>query len=112
MLTIRDLNELDRKKFQTFLENNGIQTRLLFAGNITKQPCFSNIVLGKDYKTVGTLPNTDMVMTNSIWMGVYPGLNPADIEYMGQTVRRFIHDHTCYGSFWPNWTFSQDQIDE
>lgn len=92
MLTIKDSTKVDRRKFQVYLENMGIQTRLLFAGNITRQPCFQHLKAGVDYKTMGLLPKTDEVMENGIWMGVYPGIKPHDIEYMGETIKRFVHE--------------------
>jgi CDP-6-deoxy-D-xylo-4-hexulose-3-dehydrase len=92
MLTIKSPDLINRTKFQTYLENAGIQTRLLFAGNIVRQPCFDFLQLGKDYKVVGVLPSTDWVTDNGLWVGVYPGLKPEDIEYMGTTIKRFVRD--------------------
>jgi CDP-6-deoxy-D-xylo-4-hexulose-3-dehydrase len=89
MLTIRD-SSIDRRELQRYLEKNGIQTRLLFAGNIVKQPCFANLRNGIDYKIIGELSNTDKVMKDGIWVGVYPGLNKEHMIYIGSKIKEFI----------------------
>lgn len=72
------------------LEEAKIGTRLLFAGNLTKQPYFK----GVNYRVVGNLDHTDEVMNNTFWLGVHPGLNRGMLEYVADTVaeftRRFI----------------------
>jgi CDP-6-deoxy-D-xylo-4-hexulose-3-dehydrase len=75
-----------REKIVRFFEDNKIQTRMLFAGNITKQPCMK----GVEYKTVGKLKNTDLIMTNLFWLGVYPGLDDGAIDYISQTVKKMF----------------------
>ncbi|MCK9613957.1 MAG: lipopolysaccharide biosynthesis protein RfbH [Candidatus Omnitrophica bacterium] len=64
------------------LEKTNIQTRLLFAGNIIKQPCFLQLKKGYDYKIKGTLKNTDKAMNDGFWVGVYPGITEEKIKYM------------------------------
>jgi len=103
MLTIIDSEKINRRKFQIYLENAGIQTRLLFAGNIINQPCFEDLVLGTDYKVVGDLQNTNKVMADGLWLGVYPGLQPEDMEYIGETIGKF-NEHTNHRRVWINRT--------
>jgi CDP-6-deoxy-D-xylo-4-hexulose-3-dehydrase len=81
MLVCREGSE--RSTLVRQLEASGIQTRMLFAGNITLQPCFSEMRrTGKGYRIVGELANTDMVMNHGFWLGVYPGIEERAIEYI------------------------------
>lgn len=78
---------IDRNKVVNFIENNGIQTRMLFAGNIIKHPCFDQMrKLKSGYRVVGKLKNTDRIMNDNFWVGVYPGMNDEMIDYMAETV--------------------------
>ena len=75
LLTVRDSAGFTRDQIVRFLESRGIQTRMLFAGNILRHPCFDEMrKTKKGFRVVGKLTNTDMVMRNSFWVGVYPGL--------------------------------------
>lgn len=68
-------NNIDRNKMVEYLEKNGIQTRMLFAGNIIKHPCFDDMRNNQEgYRVVSDLENTNRIMTNSFWVGVYPGM--------------------------------------
>ena len=78
LITISPGANFSRKDLISFLENNRIATRMLFAGNITKQPYFKSI----KYRKVSNLRNTDLVMNNSFWIGVYPGLQKNQIDYV------------------------------
>ena len=81
MITCKD--GVDRNKVVEYLEDNKIQTRNLFAGNLTKHPCFDDMrKTGEGYRVVGTLENTDKVMNDSFWIGVYPGMTDEKISYM------------------------------
>lgn len=82
IITIRDSNKLSRQKMTEFLEEHYIQTRMLFAGNITKQPAFQ----GVHYRVVGELKNTDKIMYDSFLVGVYPGLDDEKIDYMASKI--------------------------
>lgn len=74
---------VSRSKVIDHLEGCGIQTRLLFAGNLIKQPCFDQMrESGKGYRVVGNLTNTDRIMTHSFWVGVYPGMTEEILGYM------------------------------
>lgn len=76
--------EEDRKeKIVKYLERNGIQTRMLFAGNLTKQPCFDQMrTRGEGYRIVDSLENTDKIMKDSFWVGLYPGMTNEMLDEM------------------------------
>lgn len=74
---------VDRKKVVPYIESQGVQTRMLFAGNLTKHPCFDELrAEGKGYRIVDELENTDRIMRDTFWIGVYPGMTEAMIDYM------------------------------
>lgn len=82
---------VDRNTLVKHLEENGIQTRNLFAGNIIKHPCFNELRNDKTaYRVVGELKNTDRIMNNTFWVGVYPGMTDEKIDYMIQKIREGI----------------------
>lgn len=86
LLTCR--KEIDRTKIVRYIEEHGIQTRMLFAGNLTKHPCFDEMRgSGEGYRIVGALTETDHIMNDTFWLGVYPGLTDEKIDYMAQTVK-------------------------
>lgn len=72
---------------------NKIQTRNLFAGNITRHPCFMDMKEGEDYKIAGDLTVTDKIMNDSFWLGVYPGMGKKALNYMIDTVKEFAVNH-------------------
>ncbi|MDD2404586.1 MAG: cobaltochelatase subunit CobN, partial [Victivallaceae bacterium] len=90
MLTRRDNTPFSRNELAQHLEANRIQTRNLFAGNLTRHPCFESLVEGCDYRIAGTLTNTDKIMNDSLWIGVYPGMSEAKLDYMVKTIKKFI----------------------
>ena len=67
-----------------------IQTRLLFSGNIIKQPCFNEIRDTNTYRVVGKLEISDFVVNNTFWVGVYPGMTDAMIDYMAEIIKEAI----------------------
>lgn len=74
---------VSRNMVVQYLENNGIQTRMLFAGNLIKHPCFDEMrASGEGYRVVGTLENTDRIMNDTFWIGVYPGMTDEMIDFM------------------------------
>ena len=76
-------NGVSREKIVRYLEEHGVQTRMLFAGNLTKHPCFDEMrASGEGYRIVGTLKNTDRIMMDTFWIGVYPGMTDEMIDYM------------------------------
>ena len=78
---------VDRNKVVQYVESKGVQTRMLFAGNLTKHPCFDEMrASGEGYRIVGTLDNTDRIMNDTFWVGVYPGMTDAMIDYMAKVI--------------------------
>ena len=74
---------VDRNHVVRHLEAGGIQTRMLFAGNLIKHPCFDQMRKEKaGYRVIGELENTDIVMERAFWVGVYPGMTEAKLDYM------------------------------
>ena len=86
LVSVKPDSGITRNELTKYLEDNNIQTRLLFSGNIIKHPCFNQIRNTDAYKVVGTLNNTDFVMNNSFWLGVYPGMTDEMIDYMIKTI--------------------------
>ncbi|MDR0777959.1 MAG: lipopolysaccharide biosynthesis protein RfbH [Methanomassiliicoccaceae archaeon] len=80
-----------RNKIVAHLEKHNIQTRNLFAGNIIRHPCFSNLINGKDYRIVGDLKMTDEVMNNSFWVGVYPGMTNEMLDEMVRRIKEAVN---------------------
>ena len=82
---------IDRNSLVKKLENSGIQTRNLFAGNIIKHPCFNEMrESGEGYRVVGELENTEKIMENTFWIGVYPGMTDEKIDYMINKIKEFV----------------------
>ena len=90
LITIRDNVTFKRNELVEYLESKNIQTRNLFAGNIIRHPCFDTLKNGKDYRVVGELKNTDKLMNDSFWIGVYPGMTEEMIKYMIERIRKFL----------------------
>jgi CDP-6-deoxy-D-xylo-4-hexulose-3-dehydrase len=105
-ITVKNNDKFNKADLVKFLEENKIGTRQLFAGNILRQPLFLNNVIPmrignselllsnnlteNDYKM---LPNTEIIMNNTFWVGIWPGLTQEDIEYMVQKISEFIRMH-------------------
>lgn len=82
---------VDRNHLVQELENKGIQTRMLFAGNLTKHPCFDEMRERKQgYRVVGELTNTDRIMRDTFWIGVYPGMTDEMVDYMIKEIRNCL----------------------
>ncbi|MBE9869294.1 lipopolysaccharide biosynthesis protein RfbH [Campylobacter concisus] len=90
MITLSDSANFTRNELVEYLEANKIQTRNLFAGNMTRHPMFDNMVLNKDYRVIGDLKVTDKIMNDSFWIGLYPGMDDKVIDYMVKNVKNFI----------------------
>ena len=86
LLTIRENSKINRNKLVEYLEQNKIGTRLLFGGNLIKQPAYKNT----NYRIFSNLYNTDIIMNNSFWLGVWPGLGEEHYEYILDVVKKFI----------------------
>ena len=79
---------VDRNCLVQYIESKGIQTRMLFAGNLTKHPCFDEMRKeGKGYRIVGGLEETDRIMADTFWVGVYPGMTDEKIDYMAKIIK-------------------------
>ena len=84
---------VDRSKVVRYIEEHGVQTRMLFAGNLIKHPCFDEMRKnGKGYRVVGELVNTDRIMRDSFWVGVYPGMTDEMIDYMADVVLKAVYE--------------------
>lgn len=82
---------VEREKIVPYLENHGIQTRMLFAGNLIKHPCFDQMRKERTgYRVIGDLENTDRIMKDTFWVGVYPGMNDEMIDYMAEIIKEAI----------------------
>ncbi len=78
---------VERNQVVPYIESKGVQTRMLFAGNLTKHPCFDQMrAEGTGYRVVGDLKNTDYIMNNTFWVGVYPGMTDEMIDYMAKVI--------------------------
>jgi CDP-6-deoxy-D-xylo-4-hexulose-3-dehydrase len=85
-ITIRPGSSVDRTALLRHLDDKKIGTRLLFAGNLLKQPAYRNI----EHRVIGDLRNSDLVMTNTFWLGVYPGLTDEMLNYVSEVVHDFV----------------------
>ena len=85
-ITLDPAHPVNREDLLRFLDSRKIGTRLLFAGNITKQPAYKNV----DFRVVGDLKNSDIVMTRSFWVGVYPGLTTPMLDYVIASISDFM----------------------
>ena len=91
LVTLKPNAPFSRVDLIKYIESKNIQTRLLFSGNITKHPCFDEMKrTGEGYRIVGSLDNTDRIMNDSFWIGVYPGMTPAKLEMMVKTIKEFV----------------------
>lgn len=90
LISIRPESGLKRRDVVEYIESHNIQTRLLFSGNIIKQPCFDDIRNTDAYRVSGELTNTDFIMENTFWVGVYPGMTDQMIDYMAQVIREAV----------------------
>ena len=86
VITVKTEAGFTRNEFTRFLENNRIETRNLFSGNLLRHPAFENI----ECRIVGELTNTDMIMNNTFFIGVYPGINTQQLEWIQSTIDRFM----------------------
>jgi CDP-6-deoxy-D-xylo-4-hexulose-3-dehydrase len=82
---------IDRNSVVQYIENKKIQTRMLFAGNLIKHPCFDELRgSSSSYRVVGELENTDRIMNDTFWVGVYPGMNDEKIDYMAEVIMEAV----------------------
>ena len=83
---------VDRNAVVQYVEKHGVQTRMLFAGNLIKHPCFDQMRAdGTGYRVAGSLETTDRIMKDTFWIGVYPGMTDEMIDYLAATIREAIN---------------------
>ncbi len=89
LITVKE--GVSRNELVKYLENRGIQTRMLFSGNLIKHPCFDEMrKTGVGYRVVGSLENTDRIMRDTFWVGVYPGMTDAMIDFMALSIKEYF----------------------
>ena len=86
----QDGSALTRNEVTRYIEDHNVQTRLLFSGNLIKHPCFDEIRGTEAYRVVGDLENTEYIMNNSFWVGVYPGMTDEMIDYMAEVIAEAV----------------------
>jgi len=91
LISLRPETGLNRNAVTRYIEDHNIQTRLLFSGNVIKHPCFDQIRNTDAYRVVGDLHNTDFIVNDTFWVGVYPGMTDAMIDYMAQIVKEAVN---------------------
>lgn len=90
LLTVREGAGFTRDDVVNHIESKGIQTRMLFAGNIIKHPCFDEMrKSSKGFRIVGSLENTDRIMRDTLWVGVYPGMSNPQLDYIIASIKEF-----------------------
>lgn len=87
-IIVKEEAPFNRDDFVSFLEKNKIATRMLFGGNLIRQPAYNNI----NYKLEGSLENTDLVMNNLFWIGVYPGITEKKMNYIISIINKFFKE--------------------
>ncbi|MEG2426452.1 MAG: lipopolysaccharide biosynthesis protein RfbH [Oscillospiraceae bacterium] len=92
LITLKEDAGLNREKVVRYIEDKGVQTRMLFSGNLIKHPCFNEMRQNNDgYRVVGTLENTDRIMRDTFWVGVYPGMTDEKIDYMAKVIAEAVN---------------------
>lgn len=82
---------VDRNRVVQYIEDHGVQTRMLFAGNLIKHPCFDTMrQAGTGYRVIGNLENTDRIMQDTFWVGVYPGMTDKMIDHMAEIIKASV----------------------
>jgi CDP-6-deoxy-D-xylo-4-hexulose-3-dehydrase len=92
LISVKEEAGFTRDEMVEALESKGVQTRMLFAGNLIKHPCFDELRGSNEgFRIVGDLKNTDYIMNNTLWIGVYPGMTDKKIKYMLDTIKDFLN---------------------
>lgn len=90
LISVRPESGLERNAVTRFIEDKNVQTRLLFSGNLIKHPCFNQLRGTDAYRVVGDLTNTDFIMDNTFWVGVYPGMTDEKLDYMSRIIAEAV----------------------
>ncbi len=90
LISVKPKTGLKRNDVTKYIESKNVQTRLLFSGNIIKQPCFDDIRESKLYRVIGDLSNSNFVVDNTFWVGVYPGMTDIMIDYMAEVIKEAV----------------------
>lgn len=90
LISVKPETGLDRNSVTKYVEEHNIQTRLLFSGNIIRQSCFDEIRGTNAYRVIGNLENSDYVVNNTFWVGVYPGMTDTMIDYMAKIIKEAV----------------------
>ena len=90
IISVKEDAGFSRNELTAHLESKNIQTRLLFGGNMLRQPCFEELHETDAYRVAGDLKNTDFIMNNSFWVGVYPGLSDEMTDYVADEIVSFV----------------------
>ena len=90
IVSVRPESGLDRNRVTRYIEDHNVQTRLLFSGNLIRHPCFDSIRGTDAYRVSGGLEATEFIMRNAFWVGVYPGMSDAKIDYMAKIIKEAL----------------------
>ncbi len=90
LITVKPESGIDRNAVTRYVEDHNVQTRLLFSGNLIKHPCFDQIRGTDAYRVAGSLDTTELIMNNTFWVGVYPGMTDVMIDYMVQVITEAV----------------------
>lgn len=90
LISVKPESGIKRNDVTKYIEERNIQTRLLFSGNLIKHPCFDQIRDTDAYRVVDSLENTEFIMNNTFWVGVYPGMTDKMIDYMAQVIKEAV----------------------
>lgn len=86
LVTVNPESGLIREKIVHYIESHNVQTRMLFSGNLLRHPCFASVRETGAYRVIGDLPNTEIIMQYTFWVGVYPGMNDEMVDYIANTI--------------------------
>ena len=90
LISVKSESGIKRNDVTKYIEEHNIQTRLLFSGNLIKHPCFDQIRDTDAYRVVDSLENTEFIMNNTFWVGVYPGMTDKMIDYIAQVIKEAV----------------------
>ncbi|MCM1308061.1 MAG: lipopolysaccharide biosynthesis protein RfbH [Butyrivibrio sp.] len=92
LISVKPESGLNRNNVTKYIEEHNVQTRLLFSGNLVKQPCFDEMRAAGGYRIAGGLEATEYIMNNSFWVGVYPGMTDEMLDYMARVIAEAVSE--------------------